>query len=161
MASDMVRRDRTEPDTQLYADDEALKEMAGRIIRESKYRVSRVLKEEILFSFPYVHTYRGATVLNRSGETWGWELHGVRFSDAVLVNNPFELYQTFGNQIKGRSPAPWTFIAQLSNGIMGYLPSATAEAGGGYSAEAASSDVGSNGGDMLVAQTLALINDIW
>jgi hypothetical protein len=89
------------------------------------------------------------------------ELHAFRAGDAVLVNNPFELYQEFGNQMKALSPAPYTFIAQLSNDSLGYLCNNLAVSGGSYSAGIENGFIGPEGGDYLVAKTLDIITSLW
>jgi hypothetical protein len=88
------------------------------------------------------------------------EIHVIRFGDIAIATNPFELYLDFGIQIKARSRAEQTFIAQLS-GRGTYLPTARAVAAGGYGAEVASSVVGPEGGEILVERTVEAINSMW
>lgn len=78
--------------------------------------------------------------------------------DIVLATNPFELFLDFGLRIKTNSDAALTFIVQLANGPGTYLPTARAEAGGGYSAIVQSNYVGSEGGQVLVDKTVEMIN---
>ena len=213
---DLVRRDRTEASTR---SEEGIYEIAGRITRESKFIISTVKKEEILFDIPYQHLFRNiqlplravteedyiqaerdlsaleadyeqnalekespdsyplrmkdrveytklAAIVERNkmqkkDRNISMELHAVRVGNAVLVSNPFELYQEYGNQIKALSPAPYTFVAQLSCDCLGYLPNELAITGGGYSTEVADSYVGPEGGDVLVAKTLDAILTVW
>ena len=49
-------------------------------------------------------------------------------------------------------------MIQLANGAEGYLPTEKAEQGGHYSAFISSGQVGHEGGDMLVRETLKDIN---
>jgi len=86
------------------------------------------------------------------------EIHIARLGDVAIATNPFELFLDYGNQIKARSKAEQTFLIQLANGTEGYLPTEKAEQGGHYSAFVASGQVGHQGGDQLVRQTLASIN---
>lgn len=88
------------------------------------------------------------------------ELHALRIADSVLVNNPFELYQDYGMQIKARSPFPQTLIAQLSCGNLGYLPTELALSGGSYSANVSNGYVGPEGGAVLVEKTLGMIGEV-
>ena len=84
----------------------------------------------------------------------------IRMGDVVIATNPFELFLDYGMRIKTRSNAILTFIVQLANGTVGYVPTAKAEAGGGYSAIVQSSSVGSEGGQEYVEKTLAIINKV-
>jgi hypothetical protein len=213
---DLVRRDRTEPSTHTV---EAAIEIAGRVVRESKYIVSTVKKEDIKTDPAYRHinrticlpirtvteeeylaAKRDLDAFNKEYDTNGlagesednypmrrkdrvyytrisavaarWdmqnqdrnievELHAIRAGEAALINVPFELFQEYGNQIKALSPAPYTFIAQLSCGALGYLPNRIATAGGSYSAGVENGYVGPEGGDVLVTKALDAIGTVW
>ncbi len=89
------------------------------------------------------------------------ELHALRIGSAVFVTNPFELFTEYGIQIKARSAAKQTFVAQLSNGAGGYLPTAQAIKSGGYSTQIFSGFVGDEGGRILVDQTVRSIQELW
>ena len=88
------------------------------------------------------------------------EVHVLRLGDVAIATNPFELFLDFGIQIKARSPALQTFVVQLV-GPGGYVPTARAVRGGGYSAIAESNEVGSEGGQTLADSTLELVNALW
>ena len=88
------------------------------------------------------------------------EVHVLRLGDVAIATNPFELFLDFGIQIKARSPALQTFVVQLV-GPGGYVPTARAVRGGGYSAIAESNEVGSEGGQTLADSTIELINSLW
>ena len=83
----------------------------------------------------------------------------MRLGDVVLATNPFELFLDYGLRIKTGSDAVLTFVVQLANGGGTYLPTAKAEAGGGYSAIVQSNSVGSEGGLVLVEKTMEMINE--
>ena len=89
------------------------------------------------------------------------EIHAIRLGDIVFVTNPFELFLDYGNQIRARSAASQTFIAQLTNGILEYLPTKKAQEAGHYSAYVSSGYVGYEGGELLVNATLDMINDLF
>ncbi|MBQ7623929.1 MAG: hypothetical protein IJS65_01465 [Clostridia bacterium] len=89
------------------------------------------------------------------------EAHIIRLGNTAFATNPFELFLDYGNQIKARSLAEQTFIAQLTNGAEGYLPTEKAEKGGHYSAFISSGQVGHAGGELLVRETLKEINDLF
>jgi hypothetical protein len=89
------------------------------------------------------------------------ELHAVRFGNVAFVTNPFELFLDFGHQIKARSVAEQTFIVQLCCGYSGYVPTARSESLGGYGALIINGQVGSDGGKLLVDNTVKTITELW
>ncbi|MDW7655791.1 MAG: hypothetical protein SCM11_01315 [Bacillota bacterium] len=89
------------------------------------------------------------------------EIHVVRLGEAAIVTNPFELFTTYGLQIKARAKAEQTLIVQLSCGHSGYLPTAQAVRAGHYSAIVGSGLVGPEGGDYLVNMLVQAINEMF
>lgn len=89
------------------------------------------------------------------------EIHALRLGDVAFITNAFELFHDYGNQIRARSSAAQTFIAQLSNGDLGYLPTENAQNRGHYSAYVSSGYVGYEGGELLVSASLDMINDLF
>jgi len=87
------------------------------------------------------------------------ELHVLRLGEIAMATNPFELYLDYGVRIKARSPAVLTMLVQLSCQHCGYLPTAEAVAGGGYSAD--KYVVGPEGGQVLVDETVRQIEALW
>jgi hypothetical protein len=89
-------------------------------------------------------------------------VHVVRLGDVVICTNPFELFAAYGIQLKSRSPANQTFVIQLvGGGPCCYVPTERAVRGGGYSAIIQSNEIGPKGGQMLVDETLKLIDGMW
>ena len=99
------------------------------------------------------------------------EVHVVRLGDIAFATNPFELFLDYGLRVQARSPAIQTFVIQLAgnraaseHGVAHpgrfpmrggtYLPTARAEAGGGYSACVYCNQVGHKGGQEWVEETL-------
>ncbi len=93
-------------------------------------------------------------------EPYTMDLHVVRLGDVAITANPFELFTQYGIQMKAKSKALHTFIIELA-GPGTYVPTPVAAAGGGYSAIAASNQVGPEGGQMLVDETVAAVNALW
>ncbi len=87
------------------------------------------------------------------------EFHVIRLGDIALATNPFELYLDYGIRIKARSPAALTLLVQLSCRHCGYLPTARAVQGGGYSAD--KYRVGPEGGQVLVDETVRRLATLW
>ncbi len=88
------------------------------------------------------------------------ELHALRIGDVVVCTNRFELFTQFGICIKARSKAMQTIVIQLA-GPGTYLPTEKAVAGGHYSAVVQSNLVGPEGGQILVDQTVEMVNSMW
>ena len=85
--------------------------------------------------------------------------HVLRIGEVAMAGNPFELYLDYGFRIKARSCPVLTFLVQLSDASCGYLPTAKAVAGGGYSAE--QFVAGPEGGQVLVEETVRRVNYLW
>ena len=94
-------------------------------------------------------------------ETLDTEVHIVRMGSIAIATNPFELFLDYGNQIRARAFPEQTFLIQLCCGAEGYLPTEKAEKHGHYSAFIASGQVGHEGGDLLVRETLKDINALF
>jgi hypothetical protein len=88
------------------------------------------------------------------------ELHALRLGDVAIATNEFELYTDFGVQIKARSPAIQTFVVQLA-GPGTYLPTERAVSHGGYGAVIQSSQIGPDGGQVLVDRTIEALKEMW
>jgi len=87
------------------------------------------------------------------------EFHVLRLGDVAVATCPFELYLDYAIRIQARSPAVPTMLIQLCGGASGYLPTARAVQGGGYSAD--KFRVGPAGGQVLVEETLRQINALF
>jgi sugar phosphate isomerase/epimerase len=83
------------------------------------------------------------------------EFHVLRLGDVAIATCPFELFLDYATRIQARSPAALTMLVQLSSGNSGYLPTARAIKGGGYSAD--KFRVGPEGGQVLVEETVRQI----
>ncbi|EON76965.1 hypothetical protein ADIS_2626 [Lunatimonas lonarensis] len=113
----------------------------------------------------HTHLKRGRAVAERFEQekkdpTLPIEVQALRIGDAVFATNPFELYLDYGMQMKARSAAVQTFVVQLA-GSGTYLPTRRSIAGGAYGAIPASTLIGPEGGDELVAGTLRMIGSLF
>jgi hypothetical protein len=87
------------------------------------------------------------------------EFHVLRLGDVALATNPFEMYLDYGVRMKTRSKAVLTMVVNISGAMCGYLPTAKAARGGGYSAD--NYLVGPEGGQVLVNETVKQINQMF
>jgi hypothetical protein len=92
---------------------------------------------------------------------YSMDLHVIRLGDAAVATKPFELYIEYGNQIKARSRAPQTFLAQLTGDRGLYLPTRAALPGNAYGSRITENKVGPEGGELLVERTVEVINSMW
>ena len=89
------------------------------------------------------------------------ECHVVRVGDIAFATNRFELYMDFMHRIQARSPFIQTFVIQLAGAEGGsYLPTERGVANKGYSASIFCNMVGPEGGQVLVNETLRMLNDL-
>lgn len=83
----------------------------------------------------------------------------ISFSDDVaILALPGEIFVELGLAIKKASPFKHTFIAELANGSVGYVPNREAYPQGNYEVVSARGEAGS--GEMLVETALKLLNEV-
>ena len=89
------------------------------------------------------------------------ELHVFRIGGAAFATNTFELYLDYGDRIKGASKAEQTFLIQLASAEAGcYLPSRRSGTTG-YGSAPASCIVVPEAGDIIVNESINMINRIF
>ncbi len=93
------------------------------------------------------------------------ELHVLKLGDIAFATNRFELYVDYQHRIQARSPFEQTFIVQLAGqpGAEGgsYLATERAVKNKGYGAILSSNLVSPAGGQELVDETVAVLNEIY
>jgi neutral ceramidase len=83
----------------------------------------------------------------------------ISFSDDVaIVALPGEIFVELGLAIKKSSPFKHTFIAELANGSIGYVPNREAYPQGNYEVVSARAEAGA--GEILVETALKLLNEV-
>ena len=86
------------------------------------------------------------------------ELMAVKIGKSVILGIPAEFFSGLGRQIKLASAFQPTFIIELANGCVGYIPTAEAFTGGGYETELVrSSKSVPEAGDMIVQKATELL----
>lgn len=88
-------------------------------------------------------------------------LQVISFGDCALVGIPAELFVEFGLDIKRKSIYKHTFIVELANDWVGYVPTKQAFRYGGYQTwDAWSSKFAPDAGKLIVDRSLNLLNKI-
>ena len=96
-----------------------------------------------------VEAFRVLDVAAREGRPHEVEVQVIALGDeAAWVSLPGEIFVELGLAIKKASPFRHTFIAELANGSIGYIPNHSAYAEGNYEPISARCAAGS--GEMLV-----------
>jgi hypothetical protein len=87
------------------------------------------------------------------------EVQVIAFSDDLaIVSLPGEIFVELGLALKKASPFKHTFIAELANGSIGYIPNRSAYAEGNYEVVSARCVAGS--GEILVDEAVRLLKEV-
>jgi len=90
------------------------------------------------------------------------EVQVFRIGEVAVVLLPGEVFVEYGLEIKLKSPARRTFVVELANSIMGYVPTRRAFEGGGYEQKTGSnSKLSPVAGEYLVETALALLDSMF
>ncbi len=91
--------------------------------------------------------------------TW---LQVIVIGDVALVGVPAELFTKLGQEIKRRSPFRYTYVAELSNDWIGYIPDRRAFDLGGYQTwTGLHSFADPETGEQLVKQVVAMLREVY
>ena len=86
------------------------------------------------------------------------ELMAVRIGKSAIIGIPAEFFSGLGRQIKLASAYKPTFVIELANGCVGYIPTEEAFTGGGYETELVrSSKLIPEAGKMVVQKAVELL----
>jgi hypothetical protein len=88
------------------------------------------------------------------------ELQAIRIGDTAFASNPGEFFCSLGMDIKRGSPWENTFVVELANGSIGYVPTEDAYEGGYESQLAPSSKLVPGSGEAIVAETIELLRQL-
>lgn len=87
--------------------------------------------------------------------------HVCRIGDIAFATNQFELYIDYMHRMQARSPFLQTFVVQMAGTEgSGYLATKRGVENKGYSASIHCGTVGYEGGQQLVEETLAILNEM-
>ena len=91
-------------------------------------------------------------------ETW---LQVLRIGDVAIVGVPAEFFTQLGLDIKNRSPFRYTYIAELANDWIGYIPNQEGHKLGGYQCWTGFHSYAEPGtGERIVDETVAMLREL-
>ena len=106
-----------------------------------------------------VRAYRALDVAGREGKPHQVEVQVIALGkDVAWVALPGEVFVELGLAIKKRSPFAHTFVVELANENIGYIPDRRSYAEGNYEPESARCAPGS--GEKLVQSALQLLSEL-
>jgi hypothetical protein len=109
--------------------------------------------------FDLVRASRALDVAAREGQPIEVEVQAISLGrDVAWVSLPGEAFVELGISIKTASPFPFTCIAELANGSIGYIPNRPAWAEGNY--EVLSARCAEGSGEMVVEAAIALLGEL-
>jgi neutral ceramidase len=95
------------------------------------------------------------------GDEINASLTGVKISDDIaLITNPSEFFTELGMDIKDNSPFKYTFVIQLTNGAIDYIPTKRAFDQGGYETFFGASKVEPGAGEIVVEESLKILEEL-
>lgn len=98
----------------------------------------------------------------RTEPTFPAPIQAFRLGDVGIVTYPGEIFVEHGLDTKLNSPAARTFVVELANGIVGYVPTREAFVGGGYEQRpATSSQLAPVAGETMVQTGLSLLDSMF
>jgi len=87
--------------------------------------------------------------------------HVARIGDICFATNRFELYMDYMHRMQARSPFLQTFTIQMAGTEEScYLATERGIANKGYSASLFCNQIGAEGGQQIVEETLAILNEM-
>lgn len=89
-------------------------------------------KDSVDWNWCFAATLLDAEEMVTSAPGFDYEVQAVRIGDLAILVLPGEPFVEAQLEIKRRSPAKRTFVAHMSNGYVGYIPTPLALKGGGY-----------------------------
>jgi hypothetical protein len=137
----------------------ALPEITPAQVAEAKQTVAQTKDDRGANFMKLVRAYRALDVAGREGQPFRVEVQVIALGrDLAWVALPGEVFVELGLAIKKRSPFPHTWVVELANENIGYIPDRRSYAEGNYEPESARCAPGS--GEKLVAAAVELMDTL-
>jgi len=135
-----------------------LPKVAPEDLARAREVVKRVSDRKTTF-MEKVQAYKVLDVAARDGKLLEAEVQVIALGDQIAwVSLPGEVFVELGLSIKKASPFPYTMIAELANGSVGYIPNKSAYPEGNY--EVVSARCAEGSGEMLVTAAIKILEEI-
>jgi len=137
----------------------ALPEVTPVQVEEAQKRIAETQDDAGANFMTLVRSYRALDLASREGRPHRVEVQVIALGKEVAwVALPGEVFVELGLAIKQRSPFPHTFVVELANENIGYIPDRRSYAEGNYEPESARCAPGS--GERLVEAAVALLAEL-
>jgi hypothetical protein len=137
----------------------ALPEVTPGQVEEARKSVAETKDDAGANFMRLVRSYRALDVAGREGRPHRVEVQVIALgSDVAWVSLPGEVFVELGLAIKRRSPFAHTFVVELANENIGYIPDRRSYAEGNYEPESARCAPGS--GERLVEAAIQLLQGL-
>jgi hypothetical protein len=138
----------------------ALPEITSAQVEEAKKVVAETKDDRGANFMKLVRAYRALDIASREGKPYRVEIQVIALGhDVAWVALPGEVFVELGLAIKKRSPFAHTFVVELANENIGYIPDRRSYAEGNYEPESARCAAGS--GERLVAAAAAMLTELF
>jgi hypothetical protein len=137
----------------------ALPEITPAQVEEARQAVAATKDDTGANFMKLVRAYRVLDVAAREGKPHRVEVQVIVLgNDIAWVSLPGEIFVELGLALKKRSPFPHTFLVELANENIGYVPDRRSYAEGNYEPESARCAPGS--GERLVEAAVKLLSEL-
>ena len=137
----------------------ALPEITPAQVEEAKQAIAETKDDSGANFMKLVRAYRVLDIAGREGQPHRVEVQAIALGrDVAWVSLPGEVFVELGLAIKQRSPFAHTFVVELANENIGYIPDRRSYAEGNYEPESARCAAGS--GEQLVEAAVQLLDEL-
>ena len=133
-----------------------LTKITSQEVEEAEKIVAQPPPMNVDFTLDRVNAMKVMHVYKRKGENPRAEIQILTVGPVAFVAIPGEYFVELGMRIKKESPFPYTFIVELANGVLGYIPTRRGYAEGGY--EPTSTILAPGSGEMMADKAIELLN---
>lgn len=138
----------------------ALPQITPAEVEEARQTVAATIDDRGGNFMKLVRAYRTLDVAEREGKPYRVEVQAIALGkDIAWVSLPGEIFVELGLAIKKRSPFPYTFVVELANENIGYVPDRRSYAEGNYEPESARCAAGS--GEKLVEAAVKVLTELF
>jgi len=133
-----------------------LHEITEQEVKDSEKIVAQPPPMGVDFTLDRVKAEKVMQVYKRKGQALQAEIQVLTVGPVAFVGIPGEYFVELGLRIQKESPFPYTFIVELANGELGYIPTQRGFEEGGY--EPTSTPMAPGSGEKMADKAIELLN---